>query len=472
MLRIEKNKPDRTFFLLSLLLCTALLLSSLLFWDRLMIFTDDSSANINMDITREVVYPLFLAMMRLIFGSQGYLIPTLILQNLIAGFGIWSFCIYLYQTFRLPKFLTLMIMGGCDLVLLVIGRSLCYVSAIQTEALAVPLFFLLMRYLLQSAVELRFRPLIPAAILTAVGVLLRAQFLMFVVLLALVAGYVAISKKSLWKALLPILASVAVILALTHTLTMTYHYFANGVFTTTPFGNRHIATRMLYVADMEDAALFQDDPALQNVFILAEKEMFELGRNYSAVSNADVLTQYEHLEANFDATLFFSMQPFLVSELFPDFFTSTDPTMWVRFDARAGEFIRPLLADNAGKYLQTVANSFLVGVVRCNSFYSLRLSRSINLCSVFFSLGMYTAAVSLAVYSIKKRRASGICMAIVLVMILGLAAVPSLSLFPSTRYMFYAIGPFYAILTILAYEWICDRIACARAKRKPQGQIV
>ena len=52
------------------------------------------------------------------------------------------------------------------------------------------------------------------------------------------------------------------------------------------------------------------------------------------------------------------------------------------------------------------------------------------------------------------------------------AAVPALSLFPSTRYMFYAIGPFYAILTILAYEWIGDRIACARAKRKPQGQIV
>lgn len=472
MLRIQKNKPDRIFILLSLLLCMALLLSSLLFWDRLMIYTDDSSANINMDITREVVYPLFLAMMRSIFGSQGYLIPTLILQNILAGFGVWFFCIYLYNTFRLPKFLTLMIMGGCDLVLLFIGRTLCYVSAIQTEALAVPLFFLLMRYLLESAAELRFRPLIPAAILTCIGVLLRAQFLMFVVLFSLVAGYVAISQKTFRKAFLPILASVAVILALTRILTMTYHYFANGVFTTTPFGNRHIATRMLYVSDMEDADLFQNDPALQNVFILAEEEMFALGRNYSAVSNADVLTQYEHLEANFDAVLFYSMQPVLVEELFPDFFTSTDPAIWVTFDAKAGEFIRPLLADNAAKYLQTVLNALIVGVVRCNSFYSLRLSRSINLCSVFFSLGMYATSVSLAIYAIKKRRASGICMATVLIMILGLAAVPSLSLFPSTRYMFYAIGPFYAILAILAYEWVCDRVARVRSKRQPNGLIM
>lgn len=469
MLRIQKNRPERIFFFLSLLLCTALLLSRLLFLDRLMLFTDDSPSNISMDITREVVYPLFLAMMRLIFGSQGYLIPTLILQNLLAGFGIWFFCIYLYNAFRLPKLLTLAIMGGCELVLLFVGRTLFYVSAIQTEALAVPLFYLLMRYLLQSAVELRFRPLIPAAILTCIGVLLRAQFLMFVVLLALVAGYVAISNKTFRKAFIPILASVAVILSLTNILTMTYHYFVNGVFTTTPFINRHIATRMLYVADMEDADLFQNDPALQNVFILAEKEMFELNRNYSAVSDADILTQYEHLEANFDSVLFYSMQPVLVSELFPDFFTSTDPAIWVKFDAKAGEFIRPLLADNAGKYLQTVKNSLVVGVVRCNSFYSLRLSRSINLCFVFFSIGMYAAAVSLAIYAIKKHRASGICMATVLIMILGLVAVPALSLFPSTRYMFYAIGPFYAILAILAYEWLCDRVACVRSKRKPHG---
>ena len=472
MLRIQKDKPERIFFLLSLLLCTALLLSRLLFWDRLMIYSDDSWANINMDITREVVYPLFLALMRSIFGAQGYLIPTLILQNLLAGFAIWFFCIYLYEAFRLPKFLTLMIMGGCVLVLLFVGRSLSYVSAIQTEALAVPLFYLLMRYLLQSVVELRFRPLIPAAILTCIGVLLRGQFLMFVVLLALVAGYVAISNKTFRKAFLPILASVAAILALTNILTMTYHYFANGVFTTTPFGNRHIATRMLYVADKEDADLFQNDPALKKVFVLAEEEMFELNRNYAAVSDADILTQYEHLEANFDAALFYSMQPVLVSELFPDFFTSTDPAIWVKFDAKAGEFIRPLLADNAGKYLQTVRNSLVVGAVRCNSFYSLRLSRSINLCFVFFSLGMYAAAVSFAIYSFKKRRASGICMATVLIMILGLVAVPALSLFPSTRYMFYAIGPFYAILTILVYEWVCDRVACVRAKHKPQGQIM
>ncbi|MPN17766.1 hypothetical protein SDC9_165121 [bioreactor metagenome] len=85
---------------------------------------------------------------------------------------------------------------------------------------------------------------------------------------------------------------------------------------------------------------------------------------------------------------------------------------------------------------------------------------------------MYTAAMFLAIYAIKKRRTSGICMVTVLIMILGLAAVPALSLFPSTRYMFYAIGPFYAILAILAYEWVCDRLTCVRSKQKPHDQIM
>lgn len=121
---------------------------------------NDSEQYITMHIHREPLYPLFLALFRIICGD-GCLTVTAAVQNVLTAVGIWLFAEYIARHFQLRLWEEMIV------VLLQIVPHLMtrYVSAlhiflensVMSEALCIPLFHFFMYFLLRMLFERRRR---------------------------------------------------------------------------------------------------------------------------------------------------------------------------------------------------------------------------------------------------------------------------------------------------------------------------
>ena len=55
--------------------------------------TKDSLSYMTMDLTREPLYPTFLWFFRRLFGEEGYLMPVVFAQSILAGYAAWKLAV-------------------------------------------------------------------------------------------------------------------------------------------------------------------------------------------------------------------------------------------------------------------------------------------------------------------------------------------------------------------------------------------
>ena len=112
----------------------------------------DSETYINMDISREPVYPIFLAMVRGVFG-EGYLMAVVILQSLLAAYAAYKITVTFQEIFELKYFLyvpILLLQYAISMLNRFIAlRGAAYSNCIQTEGISVSLWTLWVCCLIQ-----------------------------------------------------------------------------------------------------------------------------------------------------------------------------------------------------------------------------------------------------------------------------------------------------------------------------------
>ena len=249
----------------------------------------DSQSYLEMDLSREPLYSLFLALMRLLFGWGGepfFLRSTVIVQSLITAWAGWYFVRRCRELFalRLPGTLGL---AGCTLLPSLLSRFFAvrramYSYSLITESLAFPLYLVFFTFLAAWVLRGRRRDFALAAVLAFLLISLRKQMYVTLPLLLLGALWRGIRQGKLLRRLAAGVLAAALVLLANSLLDRGTNYLVHGAALRHTGDMRFVTTMLLYTAEPEDAAAIGDQE-LRGLFeqILDKADREQLTRRYA-----------------------------------------------------------------------------------------------------------------------------------------------------------------------------------------------
>ncbi len=316
-------------------------------------FFNDSDGYLNMDIYRSAGYPIFLWLIKKIFGSQMDL-ATVILQMSI-GIG----CMYIFVTrlrhiLKIPKLWYL-------LLAIIIATPYFYTLNLAnnylSEALTYPLYLLTVLFFLECFITKNVKKLWISIPVLIVLITTRNQFLFMVPIALLILVWLSIKEKSVKKY---VWAGIAfLVLPIFTTLTdKTYHQVKHGYFVNTPWTGIHLLTPAFFVADEGDYQLYDSEEEQQFFKWIYAK----LYHNHLNVNNLNEDGKYDasgfysnHFTDIANATLYESGKELVGTNLNED-------QKFIALDELTKKMAFPLVLDNFGLwfklYVKNIINAF------------------------------------------------------------------------------------------------------------------
>lgn len=229
----------------------------------------DSSTYINMDIAREPLYPLFLAMLRGIFHKeQTYLLVAVIIQSLLAGFATWILSMYLMKLMKLsiPEALVIYSLPLAVSLLCRFGaqRGFMYSNSILTEGVTLSVYLIFFRFLIEYIIEHTKKSFAWCTVLAILMIATRKQMMICLGMFAIGIILVMVKKRSFKKGIVTLLVSCIIVLLLSSGIDYIYNYSIRGVWGKHSSDTRFLTTMGYYVADSEDMSNI-DDENLRNL---------------------------------------------------------------------------------------------------------------------------------------------------------------------------------------------------------------
>jgi len=411
----------------------------------------DSDGYIQMIPEREPVYPLFLALLRKVFGEDGYFSVVIIIQNLFMAISVYLLCDFVTKELRLSQLceyaLISMHFAVAILCQFAAGRGSIYPNSILTEGLALPLWTLFAYFMWKGILKEDMKSVIIAAILTAVMMDVRKQ---------MAVGYIALCgsvilcflfHKGYFKKVAITIAVCVLSVLLALCGTRLYNFCLRGAFAQNTRDMNLVLTTSLYVADPEDASLIEDDVTRQlfvkTMNILDEKECI-----YKYAPSG-----WRGLEEHY-ADSYDKITVDTTGQLFRDYAASQGLTDSMEIDKEADRMssviVQSLLKDNASKYVKiymaSMANGFVNTVAKRNSvldWYAL------------FAYAIYVTLTIICLINRKHRKAGKIGLMAMLGIIANVGVTAAL-IFCQSRYMMYNMALFYMGLIVMLYALIID----------------
>lgn len=418
--------------------------------------SSDSHQYVDMHIHREPMYPLFLALLRLVFGEY-WLTAMGILQNLFLTFSIWYFAEYIAQKFEL-RFWEKLIVLALELMPhivtpLVAETNVVLANAVMSEGISMPLFTLFVVACLEMLTQTEPQKAKKAALialgLAFVLALTRGQ-MMSNILVWMVALCVKLilQKNSLKKKLVQlgiVFLMVAATFAVRSVCVKTYIYAVHGHYIGNTNGTVHMLANILYASDREDGENIEDDAA-REMFYYVYDMAEEYGANYKYAG--ETLTEkVAHLE-KWHNTINFEMLEAPMRQYFKENVSDDYIIQDIYSDEMAGQIIAGILPKCLGQWFINYLLLACYGLVRSIAV----VHPLIN----WIAGGLYVFAVILTGYAVrqswkkeKKIDSIGWFMGLTLLCILANAFSVSLIIMPISRYMIYNFPMFYTALGVL-----------------------
>ncbi len=458
--KISKNTFEYTMFIVaSICLLSTIPLSQSFNYP-------DSYGYIDMSLIRGAAYPIFLAIFRLIFGSEHYIIAVIIFQNIFIAYCICSFCLFIYKEYNLKQIYTILIILFCLVCTIcpsIFSSSKIFINnSILSEPLMIGLFFLVLKHTITAVIKSSFMPMIKVILLTLVMISLRGQMLSLVPVIFICSLYIAVKKKDrLLKSSLIIVICTILVMGASSFIEKTYHYIVNGVFVDTPFTKLTVLTKAMYISDKDDKFVFQDEylsDLYSKLRVKIDKE--KCSHEYA---EGNLFKLFKHYENSYDIILHENIKE-VVFESVHESGTSDSNQMMLKADDIAMEMLIPLIKDNFGEFCTLTGINYIIGLIRSNSIWlnsgwidgnDSAKYNIINILTTTISFVFYLSALILIfiLLSKSKESKSALGMIVVLLFILSNTAVVSLSIFSLARYLFYTIAPFYIIFFLMLLEF-------------------
>ncbi|MBD5477222.1 MAG: hypothetical protein HDR17_14800 [Lachnospiraceae bacterium] len=443
----------------------------------------DSGGYVSMHITREPLYPSFLALCRVIarvLRTDALLIAVLF-QSLLAGFVTWLTGYVVRRVKRGNRILQLMaILFQFAVTLLcrfAANRGSVYTDCILTEGLGMPLFvfFVICLFLYIRTKQNRYLCLTLGISFLLIS--LRKQMMITLLVMGIVfAWYVLVREKRVRRFLCLAVMIVGVFLA-GKLFDRTYQYAVRGVWMEHSGNSMGLLCTLLYSSDVEkDQALFEDETVKELYSeIMSRADEQQLLYDYAEPGWLSVSSHYAD---SYDAIGYGIINP-VVEGYLSEHFGYSEPEMAMKYDEICGEMSRTLLRQSTMPILRVYIYNMFKGLV--NS-----IAQAKRLLSIY-AVAAYLAAVAAAVYLIRKKKElerrievnaqpeavqrdreligqidCSLCfMFIVITGIIVNALVVGLVIFAQPRYMIYGMGLFYTAGSMLGY----DIIACRKELR-------
>ena len=440
----ERTDNKRSFWIgLALALAAFYVFAAMLEGYRLY---PDSYSYISMDLSREPMYAVFLALMRRLFGWGGedfWLQAAAVAQSLLTAWAGWYFTRRFTELFRLHGRESLLL-ALCTLLPSLFcrffaNRRAMYSYSMISESLAFPLFLAFLTCAAAYTLRGGKRDFVRSAVLAFLLISVRKQMYITLPLLLLAALWRGIRcGRFRIRTLSAVLAAAAVLLA-NSLLDRGYNYVLRGEALRHSGDMRFVTTMLLYTAEPEDAAAI-GDAELRGLFeeIYRQADEKQLLRRYAPEDwfgrSLFFMDHYDLIQ--FDC-LRDTVEPRAVEKY------GADQTAVEREKDRINNGLNAaLLPVGWTRVLRTAADSFGMGLVNTAA----AMKRPLIPAAVL----LYAAWLVLFAVIIRRRREDEAVFAgLVLASILGNVALVSLTIFCQPRYTLYNMPVFYASLLLL-----------------------
>lgn len=409
---------------------------------------NDSEQYISMHIHREPLYPLFLALFRVMAGADKGLTLAVIAQNILAACSICFLVEYLRKKFSL-SFLEELVLLALEIMPHLVTRfvsayGIFLESSIMSEALCIPLFQFFVLFTLKMIFEEtktnRIWSLLSAWLLS----MTRGQMMSTILIWMVVAGFLMIMRKQYKKLMIPVLAVVCAF-GLRSLTVHTYNYFVTGYFMGNTYGQVNTLTNVIYACDREDGEVFEEDSLERKFFEQFYAEADAMGANYK-YGGGTFTERAEHLEEYHDKLKF----EVLEAGLSAYFWTLAETDSYYKqsrlSDDMAGRMLVKLLPVCFGQWLYDYMLLCTRGFIRSIAVVHPLINP--------IALLIYTVAIGLTVWQICRRRQSDSVwvMGVALLFIAANVCATSMTIMCLSRYMIYGFSIFYMAFFLLGRE--------------------
>lgn len=431
----------------SLILFIGLLL---FFWGMLVIYGvgvyNDSEQYINMHIHREPLYPLFLALFRMIAGEAAGLTLAAVAQGLLAALSIVFLAEYLRRRFLLNT-AEEMVLIVLELMPHIVTK---YVSAmgiflensIMSEALCISLFQFFALFTLKMIFEKKKKDMLWSLLFAWLLSMTRSQMMTTILIWMLVAGVLIVLDRR-YKRLLLLLLAVVCSFGLRTLSVHTYNYFVTGYFIGNTFGQVNTLTNVIYACDEDDVGVFEEGSLEREFFEKFYAGADAIGANYKH-GGSTFRERAAHLDEYHDRLKFDVMETEFSAYYFgmgKEYYEEN-----LLADAIAKSMRTKLLPVCFGQWLYDYMLLCSTGFIRSIAV----VHPLINPLAVL----LYITAIGFVLWCMWRKRQSDAAwmMGVALLFIAANVCAVSLTIMCLSRYMIYGFSLFYMALFLACKE--------------------
>ena len=415
----------------------------------------DTNSYVELNPSREPFYPIFLSLFRALFGAETtmwngqylYLFVAVGVQSILAAVTTSIMALFLKKEYKLDILCSYAVMALPMMTSLLCrfaaNRASMYTNSIMTESLAISIYLLFFRFLIDYVIHYSRRAMWACILLSFIGISVRKQMLVCLALIIIGIIYVSTrTKAGLIKGVLKAVLLSLLVLTCVKALDLGYNRVVRGKWMTHTEDNRFITTMAIYTADREYVEYI--DPRLQALFL----QIYDICDENGWLMNSEptgIYNRSEHFSNNYDHIQLDTMQQILLSVKDTgeyDFLGEGEVMDLIRESFNAS-----LLPHEVGRLLKVFGINYITGMVTTVSqnrpiFY-------------WYTLVIFVVYIGLLVRNIvKERRLSpasimGIC---VLLGIIGNVSLVSAVIFCQTRYTIYNMALFYMAMVVMVAD--------------------
>lgn len=436
------------------------------------VWCKDSMSYASMDISREPLYPLFLAVMNVREDAETTgtgLMAAVVVQSLIAGFSTWYAGYMIKKTKNGSIVLQIAAIGFQYMISLLCRftaiRGSAYTDCIMTEGLGFSLFVLFIVELYLYVITGQKRHAAGIMLLSFLLISLRKQMLITVLIMgAVFVWYYMIRSRKFRKFYALILLMFSVIIA-GKAFDRTYNYAVRGEWIEHSGNSMGFLCVLLYSSDLQkDSSLFEDE-TLRALYLEIMEQADEQQLLYP-YAEPGWLPVSSHFADSYDSIGYGIINP-VIEGYIQENFRYSDIEAALKYDEICDEMVRTLLGQDKMPlvlvWVYNIWKGFVNSIARATSLLNL------------YAVAAYLLAGAMVLYLIvqkKKLRKMEQQMQDVteyqnrikqiehsltfsFIVMTGIAVNSisvGLTIFTQPRYMLYHMGLFYTAVCMLLYD--------------------
>lgn len=416
----------------------------------------DSPGYLEMNLTREPLYPMFLAFFRFFFSGLSpdhYLFFAVLCQSILAAVAAWSMAVFLYQEFHLSKAVSLLVLGIPLAISLLCRfaarRGSMYSNSILTEGFTISAYLLFFRFLFAYVFRHTKRELFVCAFLSFLMISTRKQMVVSLFILVLSILYVSSAEKNLRKGIVSALLCSFVILLCSTCLDMGYNYVLRGKAVRHSGDTRFITTMAFYTAGRDDCRYIEDDE-IQNLFLKIYDACDE-GGYLKTYAGEGWMNRVSHFGDHYDHIQIDTMWPLIISYV-DAHCGGDDVEISENTDLIMNTINASVIPHNISKIAATFFDNFLSGLVT-----TVAQRKSFLIRYTFLVYLLYMLLLIFHIFQNKNHRLCLLALLTLLSIFLNVGLV-SLVIFCQTRYTIYNMALFYISLLLMLHDIFTNKI--------------